>query len=162
MATLNTALRRLLGVLGIGLSWGVAWAALFATLALIIGILRPQDIDSGESPLGFSGIGLVVGFVSGAVFGLILAIAENRKSIVDLALMRVALWGMLGAAAWPLLTPLPDAMLLILCPLGAVCAAVAVAIARRAEHHDPQLPTGLSVLGRLLRTPLRAACASNG
>jgi len=155
-------LRKFLGVMGIGLSWGTVWAAVFATLVLIIGIVRPEDIDPGEGPLVASGIGLVVGFVSGAIFGIILSFAENRKSLRDLALIRVAIWGMVGSAVWPLLTPLPNSMMLILCPLGAVCASVSVAIAKRSERHRLERPPPFGLIGRLLASPLKAACASNG
>jgi hypothetical protein len=159
---MNKSLRKILGVMGIGLSWGVAWSAVFATLVLIIGAFRPEDIDPGEGPLVASGIGFMVGVVSGVVFGIILSFAENRKSIHDLALVRVALWGVIGAAVWPLMTPLPDDMMLILCPLGAVCATALVAIARRAERHRLERPQSIGLIGRLLASPLKAACSSNG
>lgn len=155
---MNRLLRKLLGVLGIGLSWGMVWAALFAALGLIIGIVRPQDIDPGESPVVFSGIGLLVGFVSGAVFGIILSLAENRKSIRDLGLIRVAIWGIVASAAWPLLTTVDDGMVVILCPLGAVCASASVAIARRAELPGPERAPLSGWLVRLLANPLRAVC----
>lgn len=158
---MNKLLRRLLGVIGIGLSWGLTRGVLFAVAGLIIGVVRPQDIDPGESPLAISGIGFEVGFVSGTVFGLILSVAENRKAISDLVLIRVALWGVLGAAAWPLSTPLPNDMLLVLCPLGAGCASVFVAIARRAATDKPEKAHLLRLADRLFASPLRAVCASN-
>jgi hypothetical protein len=159
---MNKLLRRLLGVIGIGLSWGLTWGVLFAAVGLIIGVVRPQDIDPGENALVISGIGFVVGFVSGTIFGLILSVAENRKAVSALALIRVALWGVLGATAWPLLTPLPNDMLFVLCPLGAVCASVFVAIARRAAAAKPEKAHLLKYADRLLASPLRAACESNG
>src|SRR5688572_26136797 len=93
---MNMQLRRLVGVAGIGLSWGVAWSAVFVGIALFIGMARPEDIDPGEGPLRISAIGFVVGFVSGTIFGAILSIAENRKAMSDLALIRVAFWGVLS------------------------------------------------------------------
>jgi hypothetical protein len=158
---MNMALRKLLGVMGIGLSWSMVWGLVFATLVLIAGTLRPEDIDPGEGPLVAIGTGLMVGFVSGAVFGIILAFAENGKAILDLALLRVAIWSALAAAVWPLLTVVHDSMMIILCPLGAGCASAAVAIARRSERQDPERPQ-LSLIGRLLASPLQAACASKG
>lgn len=160
--SMNKPLQKLLGVMGIGLGWGVVWAAFFVTIGLIIGILRPQDIGPGEGLLVASGIGLLVGFVSGSVFGMILSFADHRKAMLDLPLIRVAIWGMLGAAVWPLLTPLPNSMLIILCPLGAGCASASVAIARSAVLHDLNRPPLLKWIGRLFRNPLQAACASNG
>jgi hypothetical protein len=161
-ADMNKPLRKFLGVMGIGLSWSVAWGGVFATLGLIAGMVRPEDIDPGEGPIVIIGTGLLVGFVSGAVFGIILSFAENGKAILDLALIRVAIWGMLAAAVWPLLTAVHDSMMIILCPLGAVCTSAAVAIARRAELHDPERSQLMRLIGRLLASPLQAACASNG
>jgi hypothetical protein len=159
---MNKLFWKLLGVVGIGMSWSIVWGAFFATLVLIIGVFRPEDIDLGEGPIEVSRIGLIVGFVSGAIFGTILSFAENRKSLLDLSLIRMAIWGMLAAAAWPLLTYVDDSMVFILCPLGAVCAAASVAIARRAEWHDLERPQPLRLIGRLLAKPLQAACASKG
>lgn len=159
---MNKPLRKLRGVMGVGLIWGVVWGAFFLTLVLIIGIFRPQDMDHGEGPIVVIGTGLLVGFVSGAVFGAILSFAENQKSILDLALIRVALWGMLAAAVWPLLTAVDNSMIFITCPLGAICATASVAIARKAELLDAQRPQLLRLIGSLLAKPLQAACASNG
>ncbi len=159
---MNKPFRKLLGVIGIGLSWSMLWGIVFATLVLIAGFIRPEDIDPGEGPVVAIGTGLLVGFVSGAIFGIILSFAEHRKAILDLALIRVAIWGMLAAAAWPLLTAVHDSMMIILCPLGAFCASAAVAIARRAELYDPERSQFLRWIGRFAASPLRAACASNG
>jgi hypothetical protein len=65
---------------------------------------------------------------------------------------------MVAAAVWPVLTIAADDMAIILCPLGAGCATAPVAIARRAEHDDAERPGVLAVVGRLLASPLRAAC----
>jgi hypothetical protein len=43
-------------------------------------------------------------------------------------------------------------------PARAACATAAVAMARRAEHDDAERPGVLAVIGRLLASPLRAAC----
>jgi hypothetical protein len=158
---MNSVLRRLFGVTGIGLSWALAWAVVFATIALVIGIIRPQDIDPGETPIVFVGIGFAVGFVSGSVFGVILALAEHHKSILELPPVRAGLWGLLAAGVWPLLTPVDDRMVYILCPLGAICASVSVAIARDALAGSEQSSLR-SRISRLIASPLRAACASNG
>lgn len=157
---MNRILRKLLGVLAIGLSWGPVWCAFFVTLVLIIGIIRPQDMDPGEGP-GIAGkIGLLVGFVSGAVFGVILSFAENRKTLPDLALIRVALWGVVAAAVWPLLTTVDNRMIYILCPLGAACASASVAMARKMDLHAPERSQFLRWIGFVLVKPLQAVCAS--
>jgi hypothetical protein len=158
----DTALGKLLGVLGIALSWGAAWGVLFATLFLVVGIVQPEDIDGGEGLVPVSGIGALVGFVSGTVFGVIESIAENRKSIGELRLKRVAVWGIVSSGVWPLLTAVDNGMVMILCPVGAACAVTAVAIARRAERDGSEGTPVLGVVGRFVASPLKAACSSNG
>jgi len=134
-------LRRCRGALGIGVTWGAVWAAIFAALAVIIGLVDPDSIDPGEGPIQVAGIGAVFGFVSGVGFGVLLSLAEGRKAIRDLSLGRAALWGMLGTAAFPLLTPVNNSMLLFVCPIGAALAAASVAVAKRAElRASPELP----------------------
>ncbi len=158
---MNKQLRKLADVAGIGLSWAVVWSAVFVVIALFIGIVRPEDIDPGEGPLRISAIGFVVGFVSGTIFGLILSVAENRKAVSDLLPIRVALWGVLGAAAWPLLTPPPDEMLFLLCPLGAACGSLLVSIARKAADNQSAKARVGKLLDQLLAIPVRMACESN-
>src|SRR5262245_3208435 len=159
---MNKTLRRSLGVMGIGASWGVVWGMVFTALDLIIGFFRPDDIGPGEGPLDVSRVGLLVGFVSGAIFGTILSILENRKSIRELSLLRVAIWASVAAAVWPLITVVDDSMVIILCPLGAGCALAAVTIARKAWAQDTKRSKLLSFIGGIVAKPLAAACASNG
>lgn len=159
---MNKLFRKLFGVLGIGLTWSIVWGVAFVALWLIAAIIHPEDIDPGEGPGVAVGTGVLVGFVSGAVFGTIMAYAENRKAIFDLLPIRVAIWGILAAAVWPLLTPVHDSMMILLCPLGAVSASGAVAIARREELRDPENPALPKLIGRLFAIPLQAACASTG
>jgi hypothetical protein len=102
-------LRRLRGTIGIGLLWGTAWATLLVTIGLIIGVLDPASIDPGEESLPVAWIGLRFGFMSGVAFAIILSLAEGRRTLGELSLWRVTLWGVLGAAAFPLLTPMNDA-----------------------------------------------------
>ena len=45
--------------------WSVAWAAIFALLGVIIGVVNPDSIDPGEEPLRIAWIGGVLGFISG-------------------------------------------------------------------------------------------------
>lgn len=136
---MNLLLRKLRGVIGTGLAWGTAWAAIMAVAGVVIGVLRPEEIDPGEGPIRVGAVMGMVGFVSGAVFGTLLSFAERRKTILDLSPGRAALWGILASAAFPLLTGRADAVF-VLCPLGAVCAAASVAIARRAELRNPTQP----------------------
>jgi hypothetical protein len=118
------------------LTWSVAWAAIFALLAVVVGVVDPDSIDPGEGPLRVAGIGAVFGFISGAGFGLLLSMAEGRKRLRGLSVWRAALWGALGTAAFPLLTSVDNRMLYLVCPIGAALAASWVAIAKRGAPRD--------------------------
>lgn len=140
---MNTLLRRIRGMVGVGLTWAVAYAAVFLTLGVVISIIDPDSIDPGESVGLVTLIGATVGFVSGCISGLVLAAAERNKTLADLSLARMALWGALSAAVWPFITPVDNMMVVILAPMGAACAAGTLAIARRAalpaHEQSPQL-----------------------
>ncbi len=125
--------KKLRGALGIGITWGAVWGAVFVGLGLIAGLVGGSDMDPAEAPFIMARAGAVFGFVSGLGFGALLAAAEGRKTIRNLSLSRAALWGVMGTALIPLLTPVADSMLFIVCPIGAGLAAASVAIARRAE-----------------------------
>lgn len=125
-------------MIGIGLTWAVAYAAVFLTLGVVISIIDPDSIDPGESVGLVTLIGATVGFVSGCISGLVLAAAERNKTLADLSIARMALWGALSAAVWPFITPVDNMMVVILAPLGAACAAGTLAIARRAALPAPE------------------------
>ena len=120
-----------------GVTWGVVWGAVFAVLSLIVGIVDPASIGPGEGPIPVAGIGAVFGFVSGSAFGLLLSLAERRKAMAELSTGRAAVFGALGTALFPLLTPVDNSMLIILCPIGAGLAAASVALAKKAELAAP-------------------------
>lgn len=126
-------LRRCRGALGFGVTWGVVWAAIFFALGTVIGFIDPDSIDPGEEPIRIARIGAFLGFVSGAAFALLLSLGDGRKTIRRLSLIRVAIWGALGSALFPLLTTANNSMLIMICPIGAALAAGSVAIAKRAE-----------------------------
>ncbi len=125
-------------MVGVGLTWAVAYAAVFLTLGVVISIIDPDSIDPGESVSLVTLIGATVGFVSGCISGLVLAAAERNKTLADLSIVRMALWGALSAAVWPFITPVDNMMVVILAPMGAACAAGTLAIARRAVLPVPE------------------------
>ena len=134
-------LRKCRGILKMGVTWGIVWAAIFAGISIVVGIIDPDSIDAGEGPLGLGRIGAIFGFVSGSVFGLLLSFADGRKAIRELSLGRAAVWGALGTAVIPLLTPVANSMVFIVCPIGAALAAGAVALAKRGESETVNLST---------------------
>ncbi len=128
---MSKILRNLRGLLGIGLTWGIVWAAVMIAVGMIIEVVDPDSIDPGEEPIVLGAMVGLVGFISGLVFGGLLSIAERQKTISDLSLSRVAMWGILVSAAFPLLAGKDIRMMLFLGPLGAVSALTSVALARR-------------------------------
>ena len=134
---MRSFLRKCRGALGLGLMWSVTWAAIFALLGVIIGVVDPDSIDPGEEPLRIAWIGGVFGFISGTGFGALLSIAEGRRMLRGLSLWRAALWGALGTAAFPLLTAVDNRLVFFVCPIGAALAAVSVAVAKRADLDAP-------------------------
>lgn len=130
-------------MLGLGLTWALTYGGVFLTLAVVINIVDADSIDPGESIGLVSLFGTVVGFASGCISALVLAAAERNKSLADLSLARMALWGGLSGAVWPFITPASDMMVVILAPLGAMCASGTLAIARRGAVTSPDVPRDL-------------------
>lgn len=123
--------RALRGLFGIGLIWGILWAALAMIMGTIIGLIDPDDIGPGEEPIVLAPMIGLVGFICGVVFGAVVSTAERREPAFDLPLMRVAMWGILVSAALPLVTGKGVPEMLVTVPLGAVSAMASVAIVRK-------------------------------
>lgn len=130
---MNRLFRKLRGMIGMGLTWGVAWAAIFYVIISIVAVVDPPSIDAGEQPAFLAAFGGAFGFISGAVFGLLLSLAEGRRKLLDITPARAAIWGALGAATLPVISGRFD-QVMFFSPIGAAIAAGTVAIARRAER----------------------------
>jgi len=116
-------LRRVRGVVGIGAAWGVFWGALNAA---------PLLFGDPVTALTHFLLNGAVGAIAGGTFASILSFAERGRSLEELSLKRVALWGAIGGA---LLAPLQ----LLLAPtlgagwpgvIGSLMAIGTVAVAR--------------------------------
>jgi hypothetical protein len=140
-------LRKLRGLLGVGLTWGLLWGAIGAAIGLVVGLLDPGAWTLAN-PVAEWALGLgVYGVVSGVGFGGLLSLGEGKRTLRDLSLRRVALWGVLGSAAVPLLflgffdagTSLWDVVsaMLVTAGLGGTFAPGAIVVARRAELSAP-------------------------
>ena len=136
---MNDLLRRLRGLMGIGVTWGVLWAMIGVALVLVTRAFDPGSVDAGEGAVTVGRVLGFAGFVSGVAFGTLLSIAERRRELRELALWRAGLWGALGAAVIPLLTAADDKMVILTCPLGLLFATTSILLARRAELRDAGL-----------------------
>jgi len=146
-------LRKLRGLLSFGAMWGFTWGVIGAGIGAIIGVVNPGLGLSTPVVEWAIGMGLY-GLVSGVGFAGLLSLREGRKRLRELSLWRVAIWGVLGAAAVPpifgLLGTFPAGTTLIdvlgaigvTAALGGTFATTSVAMARRAEiaaGDDPAL-----------------------
>jgi hypothetical protein len=104
----------------------------------------------GAAPLGmilFSAAGVgVAGFLAGAGFSVVLSVAERRRRLSDLSLLRVGAWGVVGAllVAGPFGLELPISELVpflaSVAALGGLSSAGTVALAKRSD--DERLLVG--------------------
>jgi len=155
---MNTLLRKLRGIAGTAATWAAGWGALFGAIWAGFG-----------APLGVIAEGIVgggfLGACAGASFATILSIAERHRTLQQLSLKRVALWGGLGGMALLLaLTPLRIVGLLsigaplrvvfsFLAPmaisgiLGTVFATGSVVIARREDRKQIEAGLGRDAVG---------------
>ncbi len=98
-----TLLRRVRGLIGSAVIWAVGWMVVTLPLSLwqLSGVNLPW-------PLWWSMLGRMTylwgmsGAAAGAVFALMMMLAERRRSLQGLSALRVAIWGGLGALALPL------------------------------------------------------------
>jgi len=144
-------LQRLRGLAGTALLWAAAWFL----VGLAFGIYQAETIPRPDVPIEFPWLRIVAtatviwtvwGAISGAVFALVLALAERRHALSELSMPRFALWGALGAITLPVIYLViiaiqerdpemlgPFALVLSVCAgVGAVAAAGTLALARRA------------------------------
>jgi len=146
---MNQLLRRIRGIIGTGLTWAAAWIGLGAGLGALAGFPLTYLVRIALS-------NSVGGFIAGAAFATILSIAERKRTLGDLSLKRVALW---GAAGGLLVTSIPLAfgapVAFLLAPLlinggiGATLATGSVVMARRADQRrlDPGAADSLLGMG---------------
>ncbi len=142
---MNRLVRRLLGLLGVGVTWGTLWSVIGAGIGFVIGIVSP-DAWEGANPIFEWALGMgLYGLVSGIGFGSLLSLREGRKTILNISLRRAATWGVAGAVAVPLLfgalgtfeagTTALDVLgaIIVTGVLGGTFAPASIAVARRAE-----------------------------
>lgn len=130
-------MRRIRGILGMAITWAVAWSAVGGIPRWVLGI--QSDLPF---PILFGGLG----FVAGATFAVILALTDGRRRFDQLSLPRFAVWGAIGGVVLSALfirgAGLSTGEILAIsatfAAASAGCASGSLAIARRAAR--PELP----------------------
>ena len=92
-------LRRIRGVIGMGLTWAVAWSFVgavqgVADFFLVFG--QPPGIPLGLIVATYARMFAGLGFFGGAIFSTVLGITEGRRRFDELSPRRFAAWGALG------------------------------------------------------------------
>lgn len=130
-AIMRKWLRRIRGAVGIGLTWGAAWAGAGVMLAVATGF--QADVPF---PLFFG----LLGFCAGVIFSAFLALSAGQRRFDQMSLPRFAAWGAAGglllSAVFAKAASLDWGDVLGLAPTfalaSAVCASGSLAVARRA------------------------------
>lgn len=84
---MNAWLRKVGRAIGVGLAWAVVWAP----IAVLIGTLV-IDPDNSMDEM-WPAIGAYPGFICGVLFYAMLGVAERGRRLEELQLSRAALWG---------------------------------------------------------------------
>jgi hypothetical protein len=131
--SMREMMRRLRGVIGMGVIWGVAWTALGAAVELVLRAMGAIPPDGDEGPLLILRVLGTAGFISGAGFAAMLSFLERGRTIRGISLSRVAVCG----TVIPLLTSVGDGLAFWTLPFGALLATSTILIARRVEVRSP-------------------------
>ena len=127
---MRNLMRRIRGALGMGLTWGAAWA--------VVGMI-PRWILGFNPDAPFPLIFGVLGFFAGVVFSAILALTEGRRRLDEMSVPRFAALGATGglllSAFFAKAASLELGDVLLVAPAfalaSAVCAAGSIALAKR-------------------------------
>jgi len=130
-------LKRLRGIIGMGLTWAVGWIGVigvgfFSVLALLG---RPIFADIGLYLKNVLIVG-VGGLIAGSAFGLVLTALEHRKKLEDLSLLRIGIWGGIGGLALAALTGFRVDTVIVFTLLCSGSATGSLALAQRAQRKE--------------------------
>ena len=128
-------LRRIRGAIGMGITWGAAWA---------IAGMAPRWMFGIETDVPFPIVFGALGFTAGVIFAAVLALTEGHRTLEEMSLPRFAGWGALGgfllSALFARGASLSLGDVLVVAPTFVLaCAASAsgsLALARRAERRE--------------------------
>jgi hypothetical protein len=125
-------MRRIRGVIGIGVTWAAAWA--------LVGSV-PRWLFGFNTDAPFPIIFGVLGFIAGVIFSGLLMLAEGRRGFDEMKISRFAAWGGVGgvllSAIFTRIASLGFGEVLAIVPTFAVACAISasgsLALARRAR-----------------------------
>ena len=125
-------LRRIRGVIGIGVTWAAAWALVGAVPRWLFGFNTDAPF-----PIIFG----VLGFIAGVIFSGLLMLTEGRRGFDEMKISRFAAWGAVGgvllSAIFTRIASLGFGDVLAIVPTFAVACAISasgsLALARRAR-----------------------------
>lgn len=143
-------LRRVKSAIGMGLTWAAGWLPVGAVLGAVVGVSVGAPVGA-VAVLWLKTFG-VLGFLGGAIFSVVLRVAERAHRFEDLSLPRFTVWGAVGGlllggvcvaggllgAGWS--SAIGMTILSVATLLGAASAVGTLAIARAGQ--PPSLPPG--------------------
>jgi hypothetical protein len=139
------------GAVGMGLAWSVPWGVAGMVLSPYLWTLdwtaTPRSLSDALAVAGTFGAAVAwYGFLAGAIFSVVLAIAARRRTLHEITKSRMAAWGVASSALFtvpPMVSMLlgrvdgwreSDAVVVIgSALLSAGCAVASLVVARRAE-----------------------------
>lgn len=131
-------LRRLRGVVGMGLLWAAGMAGVGGVIELLANVLpggfpMAAAVDMWPQTLA------IIGFIGGTLFAVVLGIAEGRRRFDELSLPRFTAWGAVAGLLLglrPVLLGAPVFFLGVTTLGSAFAAACSLALARRADDRE--------------------------
>lgn len=133
---MSQVLRRVRGVLGMGLIWAIGGIGIGGLIELLDNVMPAahgftRQVDMWPQTL------MIPGFIAGVVFAIVLGIAGGRRRFEELSFQRFAAWGvvtglLVGALGMSLGAPI--LFLGVMTLLSVVGASATLALARFAER----------------------------
>lgn len=101
---LHTVFRRLRGILSLALIWALVWLPTGVVLGWALGWTGHSL--TLRAPMWYLAVWTLLGASSGAIFALLLATLERRRTLDQLSARRLATWGAVAGAALPVVVSL--------------------------------------------------------
>ena len=126
-------LRRIRGAVGVGITWAIGWAGVGFLIELFV---DPHGRIADIWPMVLG----IPGFFGGAIFAVVLGMAEGRRRFDELSLARFGAWGALTGALLGVIGAvwigLSGMLIIPLTLLGAASATGSLALARMGGERE--------------------------